>query len=87
MAEVDHQQGYGGGDHSSDGGDAQDLGVDVLHDVAGLRPDGGGGGRAAQQGGQAGGGEPGEQPAARVRPTVGRVPGDGGMLGQVNSSF
>ena len=40
MAEVDHQQGHGGGDHSGDGGDAQDLGVDVLHHLAGLGPEG-----------------------------------------------
>lgn len=38
MAEVDHQQGYGGGDHGGDGGDAQELSVDILHDVAGLGP-------------------------------------------------
>lgn len=87
MPEVDHQQGHGGGDHGGDGGDAQDLGVDVLHDLAGFRPDGGSVGRAAQQRGQAGRGEPGVQPAAWARPAVGCVLGRSGMFGQANSSF
>lgn len=87
MAEVDHQQGHGGGDHGGDGGDAQDLGVDILHDLAGLGPDGGGVGRAGEQGRQAGGQETGEQPAARVRPPVGGVLGRGEFFGQADSSF
>lgn len=87
MAEVDHQQGHSGGDHGGDGGDAQDLGVDVLHDVAGFRPDGGGGSRTVQQRRQAGRGEPCIQPAARARPAVGGVLGLSGMFGQANSSF
>lgn len=87
MPEVDHQQGHGGGDHGGDGGDAQNLGVDVLHDLAGLSPDGGSVGRAAQQWGQAGRGEPCVQPAAWARPAVGCVLGRSGMFGQANSSF
>ena len=87
MAEVDHQQGHGGGDHGGNGGDAEDLGVDVLHDLAGLGPDGGRVGRTGEQGRQAGGSEPGVQPAARVRPPVGGVGGRGGVLAQMNSSF
>lgn len=87
MAEIDHQQGHGGGDHGGDGGDAQDLGVHVLHDVAGLGPDGGGRGRTAEQRGGADGSKPCVQPAAWVRPTVGGILGRDGMLGQANSSF
>lgn len=88
MAEIDHQQGYCRCDHGGDGGDAEDLGVDVLHDLAGLRPDGGGGkGRTAQQRGGAGGGESRVQPAARVRPTAGPVLGWGKVFGQADSSF
>lgn len=87
MAEIDHQQGHGGCDHGGNGGDAQDLGVHVLHDVAGLGPDGGGRGRTAEQRDDADGGKPCVQPAAWVRPTVGGILGRDGMLGQVNSSF
>lgn len=43
LGKVHQQQGNGGTDNSCDGGDGDDLRVDILHDLAGFRPDGGAG--------------------------------------------
>ena len=40
LGKVHQQQGNGGTDNSCDGGDGDDLRVDILHDLAGFRPDG-----------------------------------------------
>lgn len=36
--EIHHQQGHGGGHDCGDGGNHKNLGIDILHDLIGLRP-------------------------------------------------